>query len=78
MSAFDKSFQQFEVTKSNHIFLTLQSYMIEIMKVRGSQKKMLEVRNQLPTRLKCDIQLVRDVMRYLDIRIMFIAYKIAL
>ena len=54
---------------------TLQSCMIEIMKARGShnykiphmKKKMLEARNQLPTRLKCDNQLVRDVMGYLDI-----------
>ncbi|XP_050889102.1 uncharacterized protein LOC127094292 [Lathyrus oleraceus] len=75
VSAVDKSFQEFEVTKSNHIFLTLQSCMIEIMKARGShnykiphmKKKMLEARNQLPTRLKCDNQLVQDVMGYLDI-----------
>lgn len=31
------------------------------------KKKMLETRNQLPTRLKCDNQLVQDVMGYLDI-----------
>ncbi|XP_058726901.1 uncharacterized protein LOC131598302 [Vicia villosa] len=70
----EKSFETFSTVKSNHIFLTLQSCMIEIMKIRGSQKykiphfkkEMLEHQGQLPKQLKCDPTLVQDVLRYLN------------
>lgn len=74
VAAVEKSFQAFPSTKSNRIFLTLQSCMIEIMKAKGSQKykiphikiAMLERRGQLPTQLKCDPELVQEVLSYLS------------
>ena len=38
VSAIVKSFEDFPIVESNKIFLTLQSCMIKIMKVKGSNK----------------------------------------
>ncbi|KAL7152803.1 hypothetical protein ABFS83_04G123300 [Erythranthe nasuta] len=62
-----RSFQAFEVTKSNRIFLTVQACMVEIVRAKGSmkykiphiKKTMLERAGQLPTQLKCDPKLVQ-------------------
>ena len=70
----ERSFEEFSTIKSNHIFLTLQSCMIEIMKVTSSnnhriphlKKVMLESENQLPIQLKCDSALVQDIFRCLN------------
>ncbi|KAL7093621.1 hypothetical protein ACP275_11G050500 [Erythranthe tilingii] len=67
------AFETFPAIKSNRIFLTLQLCMIEIMRVRGSQKyktphikkATLEREGRLPTRMKCDLELVQDVLRYI-------------
>ncbi|KAL7141990.1 hypothetical protein ABFS83_08G092000 [Erythranthe nasuta] len=74
LAAVQRSFQAFPSTKSNRIFLTLQSCMIEIMKVKGSnkykiphiKKAMMERVGQLPTHLKCDSELVQEVFNYLS------------
>ncbi|XP_065877171.1 uncharacterized protein [Euphorbia lathyris] len=60
-----KCFEDFSPVKSNHIFLSLQLCMIEIMKAKGSNKYkiphinkvMLERQGNLPTQLKCDSEL---------------------
>ncbi|XP_012851562.1 PREDICTED: uncharacterized protein LOC105971259 [Erythranthe guttata] len=67
------AFETFPAIKSNRIFITLQLCRIEIMRVRGSQKyktphikkAMLEREGRLPTRMKCDLALVQDVLRYI-------------
>lgn len=74
VNAVVKSFEEFPSTKSNHIFLTLQLCMVEIMKARGSHhykiphinKAMLERRQQLPIQIKCDSTLVQKVLNYLS------------
>ena len=38
VNAVVKAFKSFPIAKSNHIFLTLQLCMIEIMKVKGSHE----------------------------------------
>ncbi|KAL7142023.1 hypothetical protein ABFS83_08G094600 [Erythranthe nasuta] len=69
-----KSCEDFPSTKSNRIFLTLQSCMIEVLKIKGCnkykiphiKKAMLERTGQLPTQLKCDPELVQEVINYLS------------
>ncbi|KAL7157635.1 hypothetical protein ABFS83_02G090600 [Erythranthe nasuta] len=69
-----KSFEDFPSTKSNRIFLTLQLCMIEVLKIKGCnkykiphiKKVMLERTGQLPTQLKCDPELVQEVINYLS------------
>ncbi|XP_058775250.1 uncharacterized protein LOC131649505 [Vicia villosa] len=73
LKAVEKSFEELSAVKSNHIFLSLQSCMIEIMKARSfnkykiphMQKEMLERQGELPIQLKCDPKLVQDVLNYL-------------
>ena len=70
-----KSFENFSSVKSNHIFVTLQLCMIEIMKANGSNKykiphlnkERLEREGQLPVQMKCDPILVQEVFKYLNI-----------
>lgn len=67
-----KSYDAFDTIRANLIFLSLQSCMIEIMKVGGShdyetphmKKAALESRNELPVVRSCDISLVQDVLQY--------------
>ncbi|KAL7154874.1 hypothetical protein ABFS83_03G033200 [Erythranthe nasuta] len=66
INAVERAFEGFSARKSNRIFLTLQSCMIEIMRGKGSNKfkiphmskAMLEREGRLPTQLKCDRELV--------------------
>lgn len=66
-----KAFEEYPLVMSNRIFLTLQSCMVEIMKIRGSnhykiphlRKGVLENENRLPLNLKCDAELVSEVSR---------------
>ncbi|CAK8566040.1 unnamed protein product [Lathyrus sativus] len=68
-----KSYDNFSSKASNKIFLTLQSCMIEIMKVKGSnnykiphvKKDVMFHQGILPVELKCDGELVHEVMEYL-------------
>jgi hypothetical protein len=74
LAAVERTFEEYDSIISNRIFLTLQSCMIEVMKTRGSNnyktphmnKEALESQDELPTQLKCDIELVQEVQRYLD------------
>lgn len=74
VNAVEKSFETFPTKTSDYIFLTLQSCMIEIMKVRGShkykiphmKKLTLEREAKLPKQLKCDPKLVKDVLHDLN------------
>ncbi|WCJ18226.1 hypothetical protein M5689_000596 [Euphorbia peplus] len=69
-----KSFEEFSVIMSNHIFLSLQLCMREIMKERGSHKYKvphigklrLEREDNLPTQVKCDATLVQDAQFFLN------------
>nr|ABD32507.1 transposase, putative [Medicago truncatula] len=73
IEAVQKSFDAFSAQSSNNIFLTLQSCMIEIMKVKGSNnykiphmdKEMLLRRSMLPKQLKCDPELFQETFEYL-------------
>ncbi|KAL6564551.1 hypothetical protein OROMI_016001 [Orobanche minor] len=74
IDAVKKAFHMFPCSKGNHIFLTLQECMIEIMKVRGSNtykiphmnKSSLEKNKMLPCNMKCDPQLVEEVIAWLN------------
>ncbi|KAM3377922.1 hypothetical protein P3S68_010335 [Capsicum galapagoense] len=66
VAAVIKAYEDFSTGKSNYIFLTLQSCMMEIIKVKGSHnykiqhlsKDNLARKGQLPVQLKCDPELV--------------------
>ncbi|XP_010456775.1 PREDICTED: uncharacterized protein LOC104738274 [Camelina sativa] len=74
--AVEDSFENYSTEKVNHIFLTLQSCMQEIMKVGGSNKyktphmskSALERDDQLPIQISCDPVLVQSVFRYTNKR----------
>ena len=67
-----KSYKVFP--KSNHIFLTLQLCMVEIIRARDyykykiphAKKEALERECQLPTQIRYDVQLVQEVIDYLS------------
>jgi enolase len=69
-----KSFEACPSEKSNHIFLSLQLCMLEIMKSRGSQnykvqhmnKKTIEREGELLEQIKCDFALLQEVEDYLS------------
>ncbi|KAM3395031.1 hypothetical protein P3S68_004035 [Capsicum galapagoense] len=73
VNAVIKAYELFPTEKINRIFLTLQSCMVEIMRAKGSnkynishiKKVMLEKEGQLPIQLKCDPELIDDVLNYL-------------
>ncbi|XP_050229430.1 uncharacterized protein LOC126678579 [Mercurialis annua] len=73
ISAVARSYDSFDVRKSNRIFLSLQLCMIEIMQAKGSNKykiphinkAKLENLKELPSQLKCDSTLVQEVMQIL-------------
>jgi hypothetical protein len=58
---------------SERVFLTLQSCLIEVMKIRGGNrykilhmnKARLESLGILPTRLNCEAQLYHDVIQFM-------------
>jgi hypothetical protein len=64
-------FTDYESTLLRRVFLTLQSCLIEVMKVRGGNrykiphmnKSRLEALGILPKRLRCDYQLYQDAIR---------------
>jgi hypothetical protein len=68
------SYDNFSSKQSDKNFLTLQSCMIEIMKIKGSnnyriphmKKEVLLNRGILPTQLKCDRELVENTFQYLN------------
>jgi hypothetical protein len=66
-------FNKYAVDKINRIFLTLQSCMLQVMRIRGGNwykiphmnKGGLMLQNALPDRLFCDHALYQDVVSYL-------------
>ena len=72
--AVEKSFDVFSTTQSNKIFLTLQSCMVEIMKIKGSNKykiphmKKDKLCNQgrIPSQLSCGPLLIQEVTQYIS------------
>ncbi|XP_074373603.1 uncharacterized protein LOC141713943 [Apium graveolens] len=74
VSAVQKAYDMFPSKKANHIFLTLQQCMIEILKVRGSNsykiphmnKKSLEKNRKLPLQLQCNAKLIEDATNWLN------------
>ncbi|XP_058745183.1 uncharacterized protein LOC131617899 [Vicia villosa] len=74
IQAVQKSYDNFSSKASNKNFLTLQSCMIEIMKLKGSnnykiphvKKDVMFHQGRLPVEIKCDGELVHEVMEYLE------------
>ncbi|OMO50693.1 hypothetical protein COLO4_37925 [Corchorus olitorius] len=73
VSAVERSFEVYPSKDSNKIFLTLQTCMEAIMKEKGSniykiphsRKAILERAGRLPTLMKCDPNVEKEVDEYL-------------
>nr|XP_016499741.1 PREDICTED: uncharacterized protein LOC107818270 [Nicotiana tabacum] len=73
VNAVEKSFNDMKVERLNHVFLTLQSCMVEVMKDKGGnnykvphmKKDMLERHGTLPTQVCCDIGIVNETLALL-------------
>lgn len=73
--AVQKSFDEYPTKKINHVFLSLQLCMREIMKVEGSNKykiphvnkAALEREGRLPMQITCDLAVVQNVMNLLEL-----------
>jgi len=69
----ENSFDEHPAKQVNQNFLTLQSCMQEIMKIRGSnkyiiphlKKSILEKEGNIPSQMACDPNLVLDIVNYL-------------
>jgi hypothetical protein len=67
-------FDEYDSTLLIRVFLTLQSCLIEVMKIRGGNrykiphmnKARLEALGILPTRLNCEAQLYHDVIQFME------------
>ncbi|KAH0678103.1 hypothetical protein KY284_019188 [Solanum tuberosum] len=74
VKAVERSFDEMKVEQLNHVFLTLQSCMIEVMKDNGGNnykvphlnKNTLEREDNLPLQLCCDIGIVNHVSTLLQ------------
>ncbi|XP_058753748.1 uncharacterized protein LOC131626927 [Vicia villosa] len=74
IDAVQRAFDEFSCQHSDKFFSTLQSCMIEIMKIKGSnkykiphmKKDMLYNQSCIPTQLSCDSSLVQEVTEYLQ------------
>ncbi|XP_062211821.1 uncharacterized protein LOC133912882 isoform X1 [Phragmites australis] len=74
VAAVEQAFQEYSPILSNRMFSTLQLVMIEAMKVGGGNnykiphinKASLEREYNLPTQMKCDLNLVQEVCRKID------------
>lgn len=74
ISAVQTSFERMQSRELNNVFLTLQTCMKEIMKVRGGNnyqtphigKGRLERQGELPLQIECDQNLIDDVGLYLQ------------
>nr|XP_009590283.1 uncharacterized protein LOC104087497 isoform X2 [Nicotiana tomentosiformis] len=73
VNAVEKSFNDIKVERLNHVFLTLQSCMVEVMKDKGGnnykvphmKKDMLERHGTLPTQVCCDIGIINETLALL-------------
>jgi hypothetical protein len=69
----EKAFQEYPNERSNRIFLTQQSCMLEIMKHNGGQfyniphtrKKTLEMQGDLPISFQCPIDIYNQALQFL-------------
>nr|CAD41471.3 OSJNBa0079A21.15 [Oryza sativa Japonica Group] len=69
-----KAYEEYPADRSNHVFLTLQGCMREIMLVKGGQhyaiphmkKRSLERNGQLLIRLQCDKQIYLDAVDFIN------------
>lgn len=69
-----KAYEEYPANRSNHVFLTLQGCMREIMLAKGGQhyaiphmkKRSLERNGQLPIRLQCDKQIYLDAVDFIN------------
>jgi hypothetical protein len=69
-----QAYKEYPAERSNRIFLTLQSCMREVLKIKGSQhykvphmrKKTLARLGILPIRLECDKLIVDEAQQFLD------------
>ncbi|XP_058752243.1 uncharacterized protein LOC131625398 [Vicia villosa] len=74
MNAVQRAFNEFSCQQSDKFFSTLQSCMIEIMNIKGSNKYkishmktyMLYNQSCIHTQLSCDSSLVQEVIEYLQ------------
>ncbi|GMI77351.1 hypothetical protein HRI_001404400 [Hibiscus trionum] len=74
--AVEKSFDELPVESLNNVFLTLQSCMIEIMKVKGGNnyklphigKKRLERNGEFPIQLHCDQDVVQEALMQIQLQ----------
>ncbi|CAI8602512.1 unnamed protein product [Vicia faba] len=74
IDAVQKAFDDFSCQQSDKKFSTLQSCMIEIMKIKGSnkykiphmKKDMMYNQGCIPTQLSCDSLLIQEVTEYLQ------------
>ncbi|WOG93725.1 hypothetical protein DCAR_0313012 [Daucus carota subsp. sativus] len=72
--AVEETFENYPVAQLNHIFLTLQLCMREIIKVKGDnsykiphiRKNALEEENKLPEQIDCDSDIVNETIKYLN------------
>jgi hypothetical protein len=74
VKAVEYSFDAFSTIQSDKIFITLQSCMVEIMKIKGSnryktphmKKDSMYNQGELPSQLSCDPSLIQEVTQYLE------------
>ncbi|WOH12833.1 hypothetical protein DCAR_0832342 [Daucus carota subsp. sativus] len=74
ISAVERAFEAYSPIRSNHVFLSLQLCMIEVMKTRGSigykiphiNKVGLERNGRLPFQMPCDAKLIEDINEWLN------------
>jgi hypothetical protein len=70
----ENSFDAFSTIQSDKISITLQSCMVEIMKIKGSnryktprmKKDSMYNQGELPSQLSCDPSLIQEVTQYLE------------
>jgi AraC-like DNA-binding protein len=71
----NEAFQQYPEERSNRIFLTHQTCMMQIMKEKGShhysiphmKKQALEKNGVLPERLQCDLNLIEEAREFVNV-----------
>ncbi|XP_049383023.1 uncharacterized protein LOC125847448 [Solanum stenotomum] len=75
INAVETSFNEMKWERLNHVFLTLQACMIEVMKAKGGNnykvphmmKERLEREGNLPIQLSCDIDIVNEANALLQV-----------
>ncbi|KAK8652793.1 hypothetical protein V6N13_126818 [Hibiscus sabdariffa] len=76
VNALEKSFDELAPESLNNVFLSFQSCMIEIMKIKGGNnyrlphmsKQRLERNGELPIQLHCDQDIVQEALMYIQLQ----------